>query len=69
MTFAVNVCGVVCDGVGNSEVDEFELTADNDEICRLQIGVDNLFFVDDMDSLQHLTQQFSVSFRNRFLRK
>lgn len=54
VAFAVDIGGIVCDGIGDSKVDEFELTTNDDEIRRLQVGMDDFLFMDDMNSLEHL---------------
>lgn len=50
----LDVGGVVGYGIGDSEVDEFELAFDEDEVGGFEVRVDDLFVVDDLDGLEHL---------------
>lgn len=66
MTFTVDVGGIVCDGVSDSKIDDFELTVDNDKVPRLQIRMDDLLFVGDTHGLQHLAYKPSINFCDDF---
>lgn len=48
---------VVRDGVRDPEVDELELTFDEDEVGGFEVGVNDLLVVDDLDCLEHLHAQ------------
>ena len=52
--FAVDVDGVVGNGVGDAEVDEFEAAVEDEEIGRLEVGVQDVQGVHGGDALEHL---------------
>jgi hypothetical protein len=54
LMISLYIGGVIGDGICDTKVDQLELTADQDEICRLEIGMHNLLFVDHMYGLKHL---------------
>lgn len=56
MIVSVYVDGVLdVDGTGNAKVDELELALDEQEVCRLEVGVDNVMTVNCGDTFEHLT--------------
>lgn len=49
------VDSLVCfDCIGDSKIDEFEKTFDQDKIVGFEIGVNDIMFVDCFDTFQHL---------------
>ena len=53
--FAINIGRVVTlNGLGNSKVDEFECSSDEQKVGRLQIRVDDSFFVNGVNGGEHL---------------
>lgn len=54
LKISLNVCSIVSYSVGDSEVDELDLTADYDEVGGLEIGMYNFFLMNNMHGLKHL---------------
>lgn len=54
LMISLNVCSVIRDGIGDTKVDQFQLTTNEDKICRLQVRMDDLLLVNDVHCLQHL---------------
>ena len=54
LMISLNVSSVISNGVCDPKIDQFELTADKDEVCRLEVRVHNLLLVDHMYGLKHL---------------
>lgn len=52
-----NTGGVHRHFTGNPEVDQFQTIANDEEIFRFQIGMDDIFFVDVIDALEHLVPE------------
>jgi hypothetical protein len=46
---------IVRNGIRNTEIYEFELTAYEDKISRLQVGVYDFFFMNDVYRVKHLS--------------
>jgi len=59
LTFTVDVDGVVLNRVGNAEVDQLQLAADEEKVGGFQVGVDNVVLMDDVNALKHLTPVIS----------
>jgi hypothetical protein len=51
---SLDVSSVIGNGIGNSKVDQFELSTDKDEISRLEVRMHNLLFMDNLHGLKHL---------------
>ena len=58
LVVSLDVSSVVCDSIGNAEIDQLQLPADEHEVGWLQIRVHNFFLVYDMYCLQHLYSNF-----------
>ena len=56
LVVTLDVRRIVCDRICNPKVNQLELALDQDKIGRLQIRMDDFFFVNNMHSLQHLAQ-------------
>ena len=53
MLFAVDVDGVVGDGVGDAKVDEFEAAFEEEEVGRFEVGVHDVVGVDGLQAFKH----------------
>ena len=51
---SLNVGGVISNGICDPKVNQFELSADKDEICRFEVRVHDLLLMDYMYGLKHL---------------
>ena len=51
---SLNVSSIISNGVCDPKIDQFELTADKDKVCRFEVRVHNLLLVDHMYGLEHL---------------
>lgn len=52
---SLNVGGIVRNGIGNTEINEFQLTFDQDEVGRFEIRMNNFLLVYHMHGLKHLS--------------
>jgi hypothetical protein len=51
---SLNVGGVISNGICDPKVNQFKLSANKDEICRFEVRVHDLLFMDHMYGLKHL---------------
>lgn len=51
---SLNVGGITRNSIRNTEVNQLQLAFDEDEIGRLQIGMNDLLFMYNMNCLKHL---------------
>lgn len=54
LVISLDVRGIVRNCIGNAEVNEFQLTFDQNEVGRLKIRMYDLLVVDNLHSLKHL---------------
>ena len=57
----MDIDGIVCNGFSNTEVDDFQFSFDQDEICRFEIRMYDILVVYGLYGFQHLDQAFEVS--------
>jgi hypothetical protein len=50
----LNVSGVIGNGICDPKIDQFKLPADKNEICRFEVRVHDLLFMDHVHRLKHL---------------
>lgn len=63
----MNIDGIVCNGFSNPEVDDFQFSFDQDEICRFEIRVYDILVVYGLYGFQHLDQALKVLGYSRVL--
>ncbi len=51
---SLNVSGVIGNGICDPKINQFKLPADKHEICRFEVRVHDLLFMDYMYRLKHL---------------
>lgn len=56
---SLDVSSIICDGIRNTEINKLQLAPHKNEICGLQIRMNNLFLVDDVNGLKHLLAHVS----------
>lgn len=49
-----NMHGIALDLVRDAKVDNLERSSDQDEVCRFEVGMDDLPIMHDLDALEHL---------------
>ena len=50
----MNVGRIICDRLGDTEIDELEAIPNQNKVGRLQIRVDDPLFMNDMNCFKHL---------------
>lgn len=63
----MDIDGIVCNGFSNTEVDDFQFSFDQDEICRFEIRMYDILVVYGLYGFQHLDQAFEVLGYSRVL--
>ena len=51
---SLDISSIVGDGICNTEVNKLQLAPHKNEVCGLQIRMDDFLLVDNVNSLQHL---------------
>lgn len=51
----LDVRRVICNGICNTKIDQLQLALYENEVGWLEIRVDDLFLVDHLDGLEHLS--------------
>jgi len=51
---SLNVSGIIGNGIRDPKIYQFQLSADKDKICRLEVRVHYLLFMNYVYGLKHL---------------
>lgn len=67
---SLNVSGVIGNGICDPKIDQFQLSADKNEICRFEVRMHNLLLMDYVYGLEHLVatkanQRFATKGRHK----
>lgn len=56
---SLDVSSVVGDGICNTKINKLQLPPHENEVCRLQIRVNDFLLMDNVNGLQHLLDHVS----------